>query len=119
MPREPGLDDAAELFKVLGNPSRLWLLCLLDTEARTVGALAEAAGLSQPLVSQHLRTLRHSGLVTAIRHGKEVTYHVADRHVTHVVADALAHVREQPHTAEHHGTEPGAMPSTDGESEPP
>ncbi len=94
MSTEPGLADAAQLFKVLGSESRLWLLRLLGEEPRTVGGLTEATGMSQPLVSQHLRTLRQSGLVTATRSGKEVTYRVADLHVTHVIADALAHVQE-------------------------
>ncbi len=91
---EPGLVEAAQLFKVLGHESRLGLLRLIGDESRTVGALVEATGMSQPLVSQHLRTLRQAGLVAASRMGKEVTYHVADLHVVHVVADALAHVRE-------------------------
>lgn len=91
---EPGLADAAQLFKVLGSESRLGLLHVIAQEPRTVGALAEATGLSQPLVSQHLRTLRQAGLLTSSRHGKEVTYELADLHVSHVIADALAHVRE-------------------------
>ncbi|NLT31609.1 MAG: helix-turn-helix transcriptional regulator [Propionibacterium sp.] len=94
MEKEAGLDRAAELFRVLVNESRLWLLRLIGDEPRTVGALAEETGLSQPLVSQHLRTMRQTGLVTAIRRGKSVTYTIADEHVTHVVADALIHVHE-------------------------
>ncbi|MFT4227949.1 ArsR/SmtB family transcription factor [Micropruina sp.] len=94
MDAEAGLAAAAQLFKVLGNESRLLLLRLIGEEPRTVGALTAATGLSQPLVSQHLRTLRQGGLVAASRSGKEVTYRLADRHVTHVIADALAHVQE-------------------------
>lgn len=94
MDAEPGLFEAAQLFKVLGSESRLWLLRLIGEQPQTVGALAEATDMSQPLVSQHLRTLRQAGLVTATRSGKEVTYQVTDLHVTHVIADALTHVRE-------------------------
>lgn len=94
MGSEAGLASAAQLFKVLGSESRLWLLRLLDDAPRTVGALTEATGMSQPLISQHLRTLRQAGLVSAERSGKEVTYRVADHHVSHVVSDALAHVHE-------------------------
>lgn len=100
MDEDGGLAAAAQLFKVLGSESRLGLLRLLGQSPRTVSSLAEATGLTQPLVSQHLRTLRQSGLVTAERHGKEVTYQVADLHVSHVIADALAHVQE-PAGAEH------------------
>lgn len=94
MDRENGLSEAAELFKVLGSESRLWLLRLLGERPMTVGALAEATDMSQPLVSQHLRTLRQSGLVTAERSGREATYHLTDQHVSHVIADALVHVLE-------------------------
>lgn len=94
MHEESGLPEAAQLFKVLGNESRLWLLRLLGEGPRTVSALVEATQLSQPLVSQHLRTLRQSGLAVASRSGKEVTYHLADEHVSHLVGDALAHVQE-------------------------
>ncbi len=89
-----GLADAAHLFKVLGSESRLWLLQLIGEEPRTVGALAQATGMTQPLVSQHLRTLRESGLAVASREGKAVTYRLTDQHVSHVIGDALAHVRE-------------------------
>lgn len=92
--KEYGLDRAAELFKVLGNESRLWLVRLLGNEPMTVSGLTEATGMSQPLVSQHLKTLRQAGLVSAIRRGKAVTYVLTDEHVSHVVADALVHVLE-------------------------
>ncbi|MGN7968846.1 ArsR/SmtB family transcription factor [Microbacterium sp. 22296] len=94
MDKIAGLDDAAELFKVLGNESRLALVWLLSREPLTVGALADRAGLSQPLVSQHLRTLRQAGLVSSEREGKEIRYALADQHVAHVVLDAITHVQE-------------------------
>ncbi|GGA70209.1 transcriptional regulator [Pseudoclavibacter endophyticus] len=94
MREESGLAEAAQLFKILGNESRLLLLRLLEHEPKTVGALSRESGYSQPLVSQHLRTLRQEGLVSSTRHGKAVEYRLADHHVAHVVADALAHVNE-------------------------
>lgn len=94
MDKIAGLDAASELFKVLGNESRLALVWLLSTGPLTVGALADEAGLSQPLVSQHLRTLRQAGLVTSEREGKEIRYALADQHVAHVVLDAITHVQE-------------------------
>ncbi|MGP5655753.1 ArsR/SmtB family transcription factor [Candidatus Corynebacterium faecigallinarum] len=89
-----GLAEAAQLFKVLGSEPRLGLLHEVGKEPRTVGGLVATTGLSQPLVSQHLRTLRQAGLVTANRSGKEVIYRLTDLHVSHVIADALAHVQE-------------------------
>ncbi len=97
MESEPGLAEAAELFKVLGNTSRLTILRQIGDDSATVGSLVETTGMSQPLVSQHLRTLRQAGLVSATRIGKAVDYRLADRHVAHVIADALTHVQEPGH----------------------
>jgi len=88
------LEPAAELFKVLSSSSRLRLLRALATERSTVGHLAESTGLSQPLVSQHLRTLRSAGLVAVERIGREAHYSVADTHVSHIVDDAVRHALE-------------------------
>ena len=104
MSEDVGLAEVAEVFRVLGNESRLGLLWLLNQEPRSVGALVEATGLSQPLVSQHLRTLRQAGLITSHRNGREVINQVADHHVVHVVTDTVAHVREDvgaPHPTHH------------------
>ncbi|TLP77177.1 ArsR/SmtB family transcription factor [Nesterenkonia sphaerica] len=88
------LAQTAQLFKVLGHESRLWLLELIGQESQTVGALVEATGMSQPLVSQHLRVLKQAGLARSERRGKEVEYQLADHHVAHVIADAIAHTQE-------------------------
>lgn len=101
MHERAGLSGAAQLFKVLGSESRLSLMLILDAAPATVTALSAETGMSQPLVSQHLRTLRQAGLVVSSRSGKEVIYRVADVHVTHVIGDALVHAQESPgaHTA--------------------
>lgn len=87
-------EAAAHLFKALGNSSRLHLMHLVTQQPLTVSELVAATGLSQPLVSQHLRTLREAGLVEASRKGKEVIYSSADDHITHVVNDAITHAAE-------------------------
>ncbi|MFF0903408.1 UNVERIFIED_CONTAM: metalloregulator ArsR/SmtB family transcription factor [Kocuria sp. CPCC 205316] len=88
------LEAAACLFKALATPARLQLLCLLAEGSATVSRLVELSGLSQPLVSQHLRILRETGLVISTRHGREAVHALADTHVSHIVADAVAHAAE-------------------------
>lgn len=94
MPSDAGLSSAAQLFKVLGNESRLHIVLILADGPQTVGALAETTGLSQPLASQHLRTLRDAHVVASTRQGKAVLYRVADHHISHVIEDAFVHVNE-------------------------
>ncbi|CAD5990195.1 helix-turn-helix transcriptional regulator [Agreia sp. COWG] len=101
MEQEAGLEGAAALFKVLGSESRLRLLRLLVAAPATVGSLVEQSAMSQPLVSQHLRTLRQADIVTVSRTGREAEYQLADHHISHVIDDAIAHVRED-HTPTQH-----------------
>ena len=56
--------------------------------------LVAALGISQPLVSQHLRILRTSRIVTARRRAREVEYSLTDEHVAHIVLDAIRHATE-------------------------
>jgi ArsR family transcriptional regulator, virulence genes transcriptional regulator len=71
--------EAARLLKLLGNANRLLLLCHLVAEGEmAVGALAEAVGLSQPALSQHLALLREDGLLATRREAQTVFYRLAD-----------------------------------------
>lgn len=91
---EGPLHDAAELFKALSSPARLALIRELVDEPKDVTALTEATGMSQPLVSQHLRTLRLAGLAEAERTGRHAIYRITDQHVAHIVCDAVEHAGE-------------------------
>jgi DNA-binding transcriptional ArsR family regulator len=53
----------ATIFEVLAEPHRRRILDLLRSGHHPVGELVEALGLSQPLVSKHLRVLKQAGLV--------------------------------------------------------
>lgn len=88
------LTRATAIFKQLSNESRLRLLLHLEATPATVTELATTLGQSQPLVSQQLRTLREAGLVAGEKHGKTVTYRLADEHVSHIIRDTLQHVAE-------------------------
>jgi ArsR family transcriptional regulator, lead/cadmium/zinc/bismuth-responsive transcriptional repressor len=84
----------ADLFRLLGDPTRLRIVLACAQERRAVGAIAEVLGLSQSLVSHHLRLLRAARVVRAERVGKQVFYVAADRHISDMLADMLEHVAE-------------------------
>src|SRR5215468_7003647 len=67
----------ARFFRVLGDPTRLRILELLQDREQSVGKLVAAVGQPQPRVSTHLACLRHCGFVTTERRGKEVIYRLA------------------------------------------
>ena len=71
--------DAARLLKLLANERRLLVLCELARAGEmTVGDLAEAVGLSQSALSQHLSLMRESGLVGFRREGQTLHYAIVD-----------------------------------------
>jgi len=79
---------AARFFRVLGDPTRLHILDLLQDGDCTVGELVAATGQPQPRVSTHLACLRHCGFVTTQRRGKEVVYRLALRGLGRIVERA-------------------------------
>ena len=52
-----------ETLAALADPHRRQVVELLRERPRRAGELAQAAGLTAPAMSRHLRTLRRSGLV--------------------------------------------------------
>jgi ArsR family transcriptional regulator, zinc-responsive transcriptional repressor len=92
--RDGRLDAASELLKTLAAPVRLAIVVELGEGPRCVHELVDALGVSQPLVSQHLRVLRAARLVESERRGREVAYSLADEHVGHIVSDAIRHTEE-------------------------
>jgi ArsR family transcriptional regulator, cadmium/lead-responsive transcriptional repressor len=79
---------AARFFRVLGDPTRLHILQLLDERPLTVSELVAAIGQPQPRVSTHLACLRHCGFVTTERCGREIVYSLALRGLDSIVAKA-------------------------------
>jgi uncharacterized protein YndB with AHSA1/START domain/DNA-binding transcriptional ArsR family regulator len=62
------------ILAVLAEPSRLRIVTLLAEHPRSVGALAQRAGLRQPQASKHLQALERTGLVTPYRLGHRRVY---------------------------------------------
>jgi ArsR family transcriptional regulator, virulence genes transcriptional regulator len=79
--------EAARFLRLLANENRLLLLChLVAAREMPVGALAEAVGLSQPALSQHLAMLRQDGLVATRREAQAVFYRLADPKAARLLA---------------------------------
>jgi DNA-binding transcriptional ArsR family regulator len=70
------VQELAEIFKALSDPTRLRLVKLLSEHqgALCVNALADLLGVTQSAVSQHLRVLRQARLVQGERQGYHVHY---------------------------------------------
>lgn len=77
MPSVENFQTVAEIFKQLGDGSRLrifWLLCHCEECVINLSAMVD---MSSPAVSHHLRLLKSAGLIVSRREGKEVYYKAA------------------------------------------
>ena len=91
MPSVDNFQTVADIFKQLGDGSRIrifWLLCHCE---ECVINLSSMVDMSSPAVYHHLRQLKAGGLIVSRREGKEVYYRAADTER----AQLLHHMIEQ------------------------
>ena len=95
MPTLAAFQAVAELFKLMGDGSRVrifWLLCHCEECVINLSAMVD---MTSPAVSHHLKQLKNSGLVVSRREGKEVYYRAADTreaHLLHKVIEAMVEI---------------------------
>lgn len=88
------IQPLADVFKVLGDPTRLRILRVLMNQEVCVRDIADELGMGQSAVSHQLRILRDAQLVQFRRDGKTVYYSLADAHVFTLLDVGLEHVAE-------------------------
>lgn len=88
------LQELADIFRLLGDANRLKIITACLDKETSVGDLAEEVGISQPLVSHHLRLLKAARLVRHKKQGKQGFYALSAEHVRCVLVDMLHHVNE-------------------------
>lgn len=84
----------ADLFHLLGDPTRLRIVLACLEQPIAVSEIAAALQLSSSLVSHHLRLLRAARIVKSERQGKQIFYTAADAHISDVLGDMLDHIAE-------------------------
>ena len=84
----------SQVFKCLGDPSRLRIITALEKREMCVCDLAALLGVSESAVSHQLRLLRTMRLVRNRRQGPVLYYSLDDAHVSELVLTALEHIRE-------------------------
>lgn len=91
-----GARAVADLFAVLGDPSRARILHLLAISDRElcVCDIALVLGMSVSALSHQLRMLRERGAVSRRKDGRIAYYRLVDEHLRRLVLDAAVHVAE-------------------------
>ena len=93
-PPSRALSSLAEMFKALGDPTRLRILTALAQEELCVCDLATLTDVSESAVSHSLRTLRQLRLVRYRKAGKIAYYTLDDAHVGRLISEGLIHAGE-------------------------
>ncbi|ODA40224.1 metalloregulator ArsR/SmtB family transcription factor [Desulfosporosinus sp. BG] len=88
------VNKLAELFKTLGDPTRIRIMDALAKGEFCVCDLAELLELSQSATSHQLRVLRSNHLVKYRREGKMVFYSLDDDHVLALYREGIEHILE-------------------------
>jgi ArsR family transcriptional regulator len=85
----------AELFKVLGDATRVKILAAVSVSEMCVCDIAALLGMSNSAISHQLRVLKQAHIVRSRRDGKAVIYRMADEHIAALMQTALDHSREE------------------------
>lgn len=88
------VQSVADIFRVLGDPTRVRILDSLGTGELCVNDLASKVGISESAVSHQLRLLRTMRLVRVRREGRLAYYAVDDQHILELLNQARTHVQE-------------------------
>ena len=86
---------AASFFKVVGDETRMKILCELAVRELCVNDIAEAVDMTKSAVSHQLRMLKEEGLVKARRDGKNIFYSLDDQHVVDLLDIAFTHIEHK------------------------
>lgn len=95
LPEDGALAQMTEIYRILGDRTRLNILSALNCHEMCVGDLAVLLDMSKSAVSHQLRVLRENRLVTNERCGRNIYYYLADDHVKDMLDIALDHVSDE------------------------
>lgn len=94
MPMDDKIFDLSELFKILGDSTRMRILFVLfESEACTCD-LAEVLKMTSSAISHQLKALQRAKLVKSRRDGRAVYYSLADEHVRTIISQGMEHIEE-------------------------
>ena len=91
LPTAEEMERASNVFRMLGEPSRLKILLALTQGEMCVYHLVECCGGTQSGTSHQLRILKDNRVVKSRREGQNVLYSLADEHIVKMLELGRAH----------------------------
>ena len=93
------IGSAAAFFKVLGDETRMKILCTIADNEVCVNDIAEAVNMTKSAVSHQLKLLKDDDLVKSRREGKNIFYSLDDQQVMDILDIAFVHITHKNHAA--------------------
>ena len=90
-------------FKALSDPTRYKIFLLLLERHHCTRSLAQALGISEPAVSQHMAVLKDCGLVVGVRHCRHIHYVVDETVVAEVLLQMQGWIQRSRTACDCHG----------------
>ncbi|MEG0034477.1 MAG: metalloregulator ArsR/SmtB family transcription factor [Bacilli bacterium] len=88
------ITDVSNLFKIIGDPTRLKILWVIKEKEVCVCDICNLMDMSKSAISHQLAVLRASNLVTFYKEGKSVFYKLADGHIEKLIDICREHIKE-------------------------
>ena len=88
---------AASFFKVVGDETRMKILCTIAENELCVNDIAQNVEMTKSAVSHQLKLLKTEGLVKSRREGKNIFYSLDDQHVVDMIDIAFVHIEHKSH----------------------
>ncbi len=85
------LDKSVNIFKALGDNTRLKIVESLINQDANVNSLVMMLGMTQSAISHQLKILKLNGIIKSERKGKEVYYSLDDSHIETIVKSVIEH----------------------------
>ncbi|WNR43371.1 ArsR/SmtB family transcription factor [Paenibacillus roseipurpureus] len=82
----------ADIFKALGDPTRVKIIHYLLPKERCVHEISSHIGMEQSAVSHQLRYLRNVHIVKRRKEGKTVFYALDDEHIEQIFVQTMGHL---------------------------
>ncbi len=103
------------VFKALGEPTRLKIIKLLAERDLCVCDLEEVMQISQPRISQHLKVLKHAGLVNERKEGQRSICSLNRDHLNCILDDFRRYIDQPLENLTEFADECARMPAQEGD----
>jgi ArsR family transcriptional regulator len=77
--------DEVDFFKALGDPTRLKILECVKSGEKCICKIIPYTGKSQPCVSQHLKIMKHAGVIDERKDGTRIMVKASNRNIFNII----------------------------------